>query len=552
MVKYSVVIPTKSRADTLQHVLRNVLSTPRRDVEVVVHQCGADQATQAAVASVGDGRVRYLASAQAVPMVENWELALGHARGEFVTVIGDDDGIVPGAFELADALIDEHRPRLLTWRPVTYYWPSYFNPSLAGRAIYRYDIAAGNIRFCSDYALRCLYRFKWHYSDMPMIYNSFIRRDLVESIRAERGRYFFLNSPDVTSGVVNASHCDEFLWCNYPLSITGISKNSTGHRLVMQDDSQVSAGAMRDFMPRRVEQPWIAPGSNLDFGIAAELLALRGMLGLDKRGLPANMQDVAEYVAAQLNRYPGRIGASRDALRAFCERHALDFDEIAARFLLGPARTPAAAGEADSATAVVMDRDLAERGDNDIDSAARSIAQLLGSPRPAAVSRVGFELSQRAVAGQADELAFSRTGNAVQLLGAGWNRPETFGTWACDYRASVRLPVPNAFADGLLRIEVTARGPVTGADSRFFYAIQVPRARRSVSGEFSALRWAGTDVLELDLADLGGDRDVELVFRCVDLVNTAVLGIGDDNRPLGVGLERITITAVPARPESAP
>ncbi len=549
MVKYSVVIPTKSRADTLRHVLRNVLATPRTDLEVVVHQCGADQEMAAAVASVGDPRVRYFFSAEAVPMVENWELALRHARGEFVTVIGDDDGIVPGAFELADALIAKHRPRLLTWRPVTYYWPSYFNPALAGRAIYHYDIAAGNIRFSSDYALRCLYRFKWHYSDMPMIYNSFVRGDLVEAIRAERGRYFFLNSPDVTSGVVNASHCDEFLWCNYPLSITGISKNSTGHRLVMQDDSRVSAGAMRDFMPRPVEQPWIAPGSNLDFGIAAELLAMRTMLGLSERGMTACMQDVADYVAAQLNRYPGQIGASRDALRAFCERHALDFDEIAARFLLEPARAPAAAVESDTATELVMDRNLAERGDDDIEAAARSIARHLGAPRPATVSRVGFDPGE--AADEPQVLSFCRTGNAVQRLGAGWNRPEAFGTWACDYRAGVRLRAPAVPANGRIRIEVASRGPLTGPDSRFSYAIEVPRARRSIRGEFFAQRWSGTDVLELEAAELGGDRDFELVFRCVALVNAAILGVGADNRPLGVGLERISISALPAREQSA-
>ena len=549
MAKYSVVVPTKSRADTLQHVLRNVLSSPRRDIEVVVHQCGADAATDAVVAAVGDPRVRYFRTKESLPMRENWERAVGESRGEFVTVIGDDDGIVPGAFELADALIAAHAPRLLTWRPVTYYWPTYFNPALAGRAIYRYDIASGNIRYSSAYALRWLYRFKWHYSDMPMIYNSFARRDLIDSVRAARGRYFFLNSPDVTSGVVNASHSEDFLWSNYPLSITGISKNSTGHRLVMQDDSRVKEGAMKEFMPARVEQPWIAPGANLDFGIAAELLALREELGLEARGVTSSMQGVAEYVARQLNQYPGQIGESRASLRAFCDRHGIDFDEIATRFLLEAAPSRGPGGEAESESQVVMDRDLAQSGDGDIHAAAQSIAACLGIPRPASVSRVGFAGED---GGSRDRavLTFCHTGNAVQRLGDGWNRPEAFGAWACDYRASVRIPVPTgASAEARVRIEIALRGPVIDAQSRFFYAVHVPRARAGLSREFSGERLSGTDILEIDVAALGGDREVEVVFRCVDLVNTAVLGLGEDNRPLGTGLERITVSTLPPRRE---
>ena len=146
-------------------------------------------------------------------------------------------------------------------------------------------------------------------------------------------------------------------------------------------------------------------------------------------------------------------------------------------------------------------------------------------------------------------LRFCQTGNGVQCLGEGWNRPEGFGAWACDYRAAVRLPVPpSAAPQGRLRIEIAARGPIPREDFRFFYAIHVPRARVAISQEFSAQRGSGVDVIELDIADLGEDDGFEVAFRCVDLVNPA-LHDGADNRPLGLGLESITISALPARGE---
>jgi hypothetical protein len=162
---------------------------------------------------------------------------------------------------------------------------------------------------------------------------------------------------------------------------------------------------------------------------------------------------------------------------------------------------------------------------------------------------VGFDTLRGPATGEPLVLHFGQTGDAVQLLGDGWNRPEQFGAWACDYRASVRLPVPLAPPQARLRIEIAARGPITGQESRFFYAVHIPRARVSISREFSAQRLSGTDVLEIDIAELGGDREVEVAFRCVDLVNAALLGIGDDNRPLGLGLETITLSLQPPQRE---
>ena len=42
-----------------------------------------------------DPRVRYLKAPQRVGLAGNWNFVAAHARGEFVTIIGDDDRLLP-------------------------------------------------------------------------------------------------------------------------------------------------------------------------------------------------------------------------------------------------------------------------------------------------------------------------------------------------------------------------------------------------------------------------------------------------------------------------
>jgi len=553
MIKYSVVIPTKNRADTLQHALRNVLSSPRDDIEVIVHHSGQDTATDNVIAAIRDERLQYFSSSHTLPMRENWEHALSHATGEFTTIIGDDDAIVPGAFEIADNLVGQYGPEILTWRPVTYYWPSYFDPNLAGRAIYRYDIEIGNVRFSSKYTLRWLYKFKWHYSDMPMIYNSFISSKLINRIRTRWGRYFFMESPDVTSGAMNAFHSDDFVWSNFPLSITGLSKHSTGHRIVMQEDPEVRAQAISDFMPTLSDASSTSSVTNFDFAVAADLLAMREKFCPEAGGAVVEMRDVAEYVARQLHNYPGQINASCDALKSFCSRHQIDFDEISSKFLLEKIKVPIVINEISSKKECVINLNLAEQGDADIFSAAQSIAALLGAPRQSGIAYVGLESPDLPVSESSFEMRFSHTGNGPQYLRKGWNRPEAFGVWSCDYEAVVALPALKfPHANGRLQLEIHGRGPMVSGDQKFCFSVGIVGSRCVLFGEFSALRLSGSEILEIELSEIAVAAPMQISFRCVELINTALMGTGYDNRPLGFGLEALVFTFLPAPISAVP
>ena len=97
--RFSILIPTRDRPVTFRHTLATATSQPGDDYEVVVADNFGSPATRMIVDEyMARGRqIVYLRSDQALPMGENWERGLRACSGDYVTVLGDDDGLMPTA-----------------------------------------------------------------------------------------------------------------------------------------------------------------------------------------------------------------------------------------------------------------------------------------------------------------------------------------------------------------------------------------------------------------------------------------------------------------------
>ena len=97
MPRFSIVIPTRQRADTLRFAVETALAQTHPDFEVVVQNNGNDQATNEVVAAFASPRIVLSCSPNTLPYSANFEAALAASSGEFVAFIGDDDGMMPDA-----------------------------------------------------------------------------------------------------------------------------------------------------------------------------------------------------------------------------------------------------------------------------------------------------------------------------------------------------------------------------------------------------------------------------------------------------------------------
>jgi glycosyltransferase involved in cell wall biosynthesis len=89
----SVLIPTYERPDLLTETLASALAQDADDFEIVVGDDGTSG--EAVVSAFADDRVVYLQNCPRLGLAGNWNMLLDRARGEYMTLLMDDDRLLP-------------------------------------------------------------------------------------------------------------------------------------------------------------------------------------------------------------------------------------------------------------------------------------------------------------------------------------------------------------------------------------------------------------------------------------------------------------------------
>lgn len=105
--KVSVCIPAYQAEEYLQKVIDSVLAQEHDDLELVVIDNNSSDGTAAILAAVNDVRLRVIRNATTLPLIDNWNCAIGHARGEFVKLICADDTLEPDCIGAQAAVLED-------------------------------------------------------------------------------------------------------------------------------------------------------------------------------------------------------------------------------------------------------------------------------------------------------------------------------------------------------------------------------------------------------------------------------------------------------------
>src|SRR3974390_1889351 len=124
-LRFSILVPTRQRPDTLLATLATLIWHPGDDYEIVVaDNCGDEQV--AAVVNAAQRRhprVRHIRSDSVLPMAVNWERGLAACAGEYISVLGDDDGFLPSTLDIVRNLVAATNCKLIAWDMHSYWWP---------------------------------------------------------------------------------------------------------------------------------------------------------------------------------------------------------------------------------------------------------------------------------------------------------------------------------------------------------------------------------------------------------------------------------------------
>jgi glycosyltransferase involved in cell wall biosynthesis len=232
----TILIPTRNRPHTAMGSIRNVLNLPSERIELVVQDCSDDDSLGKRLAEeVNDSRMHYFYAAESLSMTENWNRGVARARGEFVTIIGDDDGVSEEIVAVAEWAKSEGLDAVSTVTcAAKYCWPDYGDATRAASlCITRFT---GDVSFPDIEAevTASAHGFGQKLHRLPKIYYGMVRRQCLEKLKQSSGVYFDGVCPDYYAGYALCATVKRYALTDFPFVINGASHRSnagaTGQR----------------------------------------------------------------------------------------------------------------------------------------------------------------------------------------------------------------------------------------------------------------------------------------------------------------------------------
>ncbi len=230
-IKFTVIIPTRERADTLESSLKTCTTQDYDNFEIIVSDNLSQDNTREVVEANKDNRIRYINTGKRMSMTSNYEFALSHATGDYVCIIGDDDGIMPNALQELNKVLFGTEIEAIIWKRAGYFWNQYYKSEL--RNTLQASLKSSFRKYDSKETVKELLAFKPgsnlnFFSDLACLYHGFIRRDTIDRLRLPDGRFFNSTLPDVYASLVVSCAVENLYQSDVPYSLSGISKHSTG------------------------------------------------------------------------------------------------------------------------------------------------------------------------------------------------------------------------------------------------------------------------------------------------------------------------------------
>jgi glycosyltransferase involved in cell wall biosynthesis len=328
--KITVVIPTRERCDVLVYALQTITAQDYDNLEILVSDNHSHDATQEVVRAANDQRVKYLNTGRRLSMSHNWEFALSHVKEGWVTFVGDDDGLLPGALKKVATIIQTSEVHAIRSELCFYEWPSVTEMGFG-----KLSIPLGNgwrLRDSETWLARVM-SGQAGYRELPLVYNGgFISVRVLKEIEGKSGTVFRSCIPDIYTAIAVASTVDRYAYSREPFAVNGGSKHSTGGAQFSPkqqlEGSPVDVFRSEGNIPFHGDVPLMRDGN---YPPSMEVFTYESYLqsAFLRDSKPGNQHALQlEVILSRLDKRGGLADVVEDWGKTFANMHALDYEEI--------------------------------------------------------------------------------------------------------------------------------------------------------------------------------------------------------------------------------
>lgn len=228
----SLLIPSKNRLDLLKLSLRTILPQNDRDIEIIISDNASSDDYRAYIDQLSDSRIVYVRQENPIPVTDNWQKALSLATGDYILMLGDDDGLTPDFFSSIRPLLADDGPDIVYLAAYHYCYPNVMPGTPQGYfgAVGCEFLPNENGAFCllphyaRDLAASVLdFRHRYGFNAQHFL----LKRSFIEKV-ADIGPLYQSPYPDFFAAVVTFMRARTIAVVPKPSVIIGISPKSFG------------------------------------------------------------------------------------------------------------------------------------------------------------------------------------------------------------------------------------------------------------------------------------------------------------------------------------
>ena len=295
-MKFSVLLPTRNRLDLLRYAVETVLRQDYADWEIIISDNDSEQDVAGYVQSLHEPRIKYFRTGSFIPVTDNWNNALEKSTGNFMVMLGDDDGLMQGCFSTLRGLVERYGPPdFIYTNALLYAYPGVIPTYPEGYLQpigYAEFLRTTTTPFWLDKstALRQVrqamnFRMSYGYNMQYAV----ISRGLIDRLK-EKGEFFQSPYPDFYAMNLMMLKAERILICPFPLVTIGISPKSFGYYYFNRQEregTEFLKNLPKPELARSLEQV-ILPGTDMNTSWLLAMETIRLNCGAEEESLRVN------------------------------------------------------------------------------------------------------------------------------------------------------------------------------------------------------------------------------------------------------------------------
>ena len=233
-IELSVVVPTKNRHYYLKYLINYFKLINSDKIELIIYDNSESVLREQFISFlniVNDKRINYFENDKELSQTENCDMAVSKAKGEYITLLGDDDIFSKHILEYINEWRLNKVDVVLPIKGV-YFWPDIKSRLYGDKHSGRFSVGQFTKNIEKIDVKKTLNSvIKKGGSDifyLPRIYHGIVSKELLDKIYLEIGTYFPGPSPDMANAIALSKYAKNYIIMDLPLIISGQSKLSAG------------------------------------------------------------------------------------------------------------------------------------------------------------------------------------------------------------------------------------------------------------------------------------------------------------------------------------